>query len=244
MKVITPNCRVQFTAEDVEFITKVLDRDGNRDSERASCLTELLADEASRDVLLDNEALLQALMDLRGCLRISSHCYFYILVRHALRRAGIQEREVADYIAEVLSEFSRADRLHIKSSPTGQPMEYFFEMLAALKEADDLSQFLIRAHMGNQSLFMTGVFPSRIRSRCESRGFPGLDYYESLGQSSFREASHHRLAERYHLAEVFDNLGAHFHQARQALNDLADRVFSVGEDYRSIDALLRRFGTL
>lgn len=239
MKVITPNCRVQFTAEDVEFITKVLDRNGTG----ASCLTELLADESSRDVLLDNEALLQALMDLRGCLQISSHCYFYILVRHALRRAGIQEREVADYVAEVLSEFSSTDRLHVQSQTSGQPMGYFFEMIAALKDADDLTQFLLRAHMGNQSLFMTGVFPSRIRHRCESRGFPGLDYYESLGQSSFREASHHRLAERYHLAEVFDNLGAHFHQAREALNDLADRVFSVGEDYRSIEALLRRFGT-
>lgn len=243
MKVITPNCRVQFTAGDVEFIAKVLDRNSCRDGQESSCLTELLTDESSRDLLLDNEALVQALLDLRGCLHISSHCYFYILVRHALRRAGIEEREVADYIAEVLSEFSSADRLCAASPTSGQPMEYFFEMLAALKEADDLTQFLIRAHMGNQSLFMTGVFPSRIRHRRETRGFPGLDYYESLGRSSFKEASHHRLAEKYNLAEVFDNLGAHFHQARQALNDLADRVFSVGEDYRSIDSLLRRLGT-
>lgn len=238
MKVITPNCRVQFTAEDVEFIAGALAKKVNQ----TECLTSLLADEATRDLLLDDENLLQALLDLRGCLRISSHCYFYILVRHALRRAGIAEREVADYIAEVLTEFSQAERLSFKPSPNSPPMDYFFEMVGALKDADDLTRFCLRAHMGNQSLFMTGVFPSRIKHRRETRGFPDLEYYEAIGQSSFREASHHRLAERYHLAEVFDNLGAHFQQARQALNDLADRVFSVGEDYRSIEALLRRFG--
>ena len=44
MKVITPNCRVQFTAEDIEFITGVL---GKRSSE-SEFLTQLLGDESSR----------------------------------------------------------------------------------------------------------------------------------------------------------------------------------------------------
>lgn len=235
---ITPNCRVQFTADDMEFITSALGEPGSESKSRA--LIELLGDPGSRDVLLDNEQLLAALLEARGCLKVSSHCYFYILVRHALRRAGIPERDVADYVAEVLAEFSIQKNTELRRHPESEPIEYFFEMASVADAADDLTRFHVRAHMGNQSLFMTGVFPERIRHRAESRGFPDLSYYEAVGRTSFKEASHHRLAERYHLSEVFDNLAGHFHQARKALNDLADRVFSIGEDPHPIETLLRR----
>ena len=238
MNLIKPNCRVQFTAEDVDFITEVLGSRGAGAS--SSCLTQLLADESSRDLLLDDDSLLAALLEHRGCLKVSSHLYFYVMVRHALRRAGIDQREVADYVAELLAEFSLQQRIAAPVQGGGAPPEYFFEMVAALGTADDLGRFAIRAHMGNQSLFMTGVFPERIRRRAETRGFPDLSYYEALGRSSFREVSHHRLAERYHLGGVFETLGERFQEARHALNDLADRVFTLGEDPHAFDGLLRR----
>ena len=106
MKLIQPNCRVQFAAEDIEFIVSVL----GRKLGAAECLIKLLADEESRDLILDDEALLHALLERRGCLRVTSRFYFYILVRHVFRRSDIQDRTVADYVAEVLSEFSRAER--------------------------------------------------------------------------------------------------------------------------------------
>ncbi len=238
MKVITPNCRVQFTAEDIAFIQEVL---GKKPSEKGF-LTELLADESSRDLLLDSEALLHSLLESRLCLRTSLHFYFYILVRNALRRAGIQEREVADYLAELLTEYARQERQLAAVGGDGRPLEYFYEMVSALDQADERTRFELRAHMGNQSLFMTGLFPDRIRHRAETRGFPDLRYYAALGRSSFREASHHRLAERYHVSEVFDNLSHHFEQARRALNELADRVLSLGDSGPSTDFMMRSFG--
>ena len=62
----------------------------------------LLADEESRDLILDDEALLHALLERGGCCRVSSHFYFYVLVRNVFRRADIGDRTVADYVAEVL----------------------------------------------------------------------------------------------------------------------------------------------
>ena len=184
MKLIQPNCRIQFSAEDVDFILSVL---GHKIGATEG-LIKLLADEASRDLILDDEALLHALLEQRGCLKVSSRFYFYILVRNVLRRSDIRERAVADYVAEVLAEFSEAERTRCMVPGQDRPLDYFFEMLAALQAADERSRFVIRAHMGNQSLFMTGVFPERIRRRAEARGFPDLSYFESLGQSSFREA--------------------------------------------------------
>ena len=224
MKVIQPNCRVQFTAEDVAFIVSVLAKNGNEPS-----LVELLTDLETRDSILDDPALFRALLEQRGCLRVSTHFYFYVLVRHVLQEAGIKDRAVADYVAEMLAEFSRDDRRQLVAPGQAGPLEYFFDMLAALQTADDYTAFSIRAHIGNHSLFLSGVFPDRIRHRAETRACPNLRYYEELGRMNFRAASGHRLAQRYDLTNIFETLSARFDKTRLALNDLAERVFSLGD---------------
>jgi hypothetical protein len=223
MMVIRPNCRVQFTAEDIDFILGVL---GPR-AGSAETLVQLLADEETRDLILDDESLLRAVLEQRNCLPISTHFYFYLLVRHSLRRANLGERPVADYVAAVLAEFSQIERT--RCTVRGRPLDYFFEMLAALETADDTTGFYIRTHIGNQSLFLSGVFPDRIRFRAERKGAPGLTYYEGVGRSSFRTASDHRLARQYDLDGIFHTLAERFQETRLALNDLRDRLVSLGD---------------
>jgi hypothetical protein len=112
-------------------------------------------------------------------------------------------------------------------------------MLAALKQADDRTSFFIRVHLGNQSLFLAGVFPERIRFRAEVRGFPDLKYYESFGRTQYRMASDHRLAQRYEVAKIFNTLSDRFEATRMALNDISDRLFSIGDANYSIETLLK-----
>jgi hypothetical protein len=235
MKLIQSNCRAQFAAEDIEFILSVL---GGKIG-TAECLIKLLSDEDSRDLILDDEELLHALLERRGCLKVSSRFYFYILVRHAFRRSDILERTVADYVAELLSEFVLSERSRCLVPGQPNPLDYFFEMMAALKTADDRTSFYIRVHMGNYSLFLSGVFPDRIRFRSEARGFPDLQYYEGVGRTQYRVASDHKLAHQYDLTGVFSTLAERFGATRLALNDLADRLFSLGDTDYSLDALLQ-----
>src|SRR5438034_10401564 len=151
MKVIQPNCRMQFTAEDVDFIVRVLAGKSND----LETLVQLLTDEQSRDLILDNERLYRALLELRGCLKVSTRFYFYILVRHVFRKAGIEDRAVADYVAEMLAEFSRDEPNSSLNRGRGGRFHYLYDMLAALENADDRARFMIRAHIGNHSLFFT-----------------------------------------------------------------------------------------
>jgi len=234
MKMIQPNCRAQFAAEDIEFILSVL---GGKIG-TAECLVQLLSDEESRDLILDDEALLHALLERQGCLRVSTRFYFYILVRHVFRRSDIQDRVIADYVSEVLTEFARAERARCLLPGQTGPLDYFFEMLAALNTADERTSFYLRVHIGNYSLFLSGVFPERIRFRAENRGFPDLKYYEGLGRTQYRVASDHRLAHRYELNEVLSTLSERFGTTRLALNDIADRLFSLGDPDYSLEALL------
>ena len=186
----------------------------------------------------DDEALLRALLERRGCLRVSSHFYFYILVRHTFRRSGIEDRAVADYVAEVLAEFARTEQSRCVVPGQGNVLDYFFEMLAALQTADERTSFHLRVHIGNHSLFLSGVFHERIRCRAERRGFPGLSYYEALGSSQFRAAGDHRLAQRYELAEIFGTLSERFETTRRALNDISERLFTLGDGGEAMERLL------
>ncbi|MEP6664312.1 MAG: hypothetical protein ABJC04_11680 [Verrucomicrobiota bacterium] len=236
MKMIQPNCRVQFTAEDIDFITRVL----AGKTAGADWLVGLLTEPETRDLILDDDALFRALLEETGCLRVSNHFYFYVLVRQVLRRAGIEDRSVADYVAEMLAEYSHVEQSRcIVPGQTG-PLNYFFEMLSALQSADDRTTFLLRAHIGNHSLFLSGVFPDRIRFRAKSKGFPPLKYYQEVGRTNYRVASDHRLAKKYELSPIFQTLAENFEPARRALNDLSERIFSLGDNDHFIHALLRQ----
>jgi len=236
MHVIQPNCRVQFTAEDIDFILSVLrPKVGAADS-----LIKLLADEETRDLILDDENLLRAVLEHRSCLRISAHFYFYILVRQVFRRSGIQGREVADYVAEVLTEFSRLERTQCRIKGQVQPLDYFFEMLGALQTVDDTTRFYIRAHIGNYSLFLSGIFPDRVRFRAEFRGAPDLKYFEELGRANYRVASDHRLARKYDLDGIFNTLSERFQTTRLALNDLGERLITLGDIEPSVNLVLKK----
>ncbi len=234
MKLIKANCRVQFTAEDIQFILQTLGQ-SRRDE---NLLRQLISDEECRDLLLDDDALFRALLEQRGCLRVSHRFYFFVIVRHVLRSAGIEDRAVADYTAELLVEYSQQEAARCRLPGQPEAIEYFFEMLAALQEADDRTRFHIRAHIGNHSLFFSGVFPKRILARAERKGAPGLSYYEALGESSFRIASDHRLAARYDLAPIYSTLADNFHAAREALNDMSERLVTLGDADEGLDRFL------
>jgi hypothetical protein len=154
-----------------------------------------------------------------------------------LSATSIDKRDVADYVAEMLAEYSRTERTKCQLPGQTEQLDYFFEMLTALEKADDRTTFLIRAHIGNHSLFLSGVFFNRIRYRADRRGFPDISYYEALGRTNFRLASDHRLAARYDLAPIYATLSEKFHDTRMALNDISDRLFSL-ESNLTIESLL------
>jgi len=220
LKVIRPHCRETLTHTDCDFIASVL----APEETPSDALRKLLTDAESRDVLLDEEKLFHAILERPACVSISKHLYFYVLVRHVLKEAGIENRLVTDYVAALLAEFSSMQRVREPLSAKKRSMDYLVDMIAALQEADDEERFVLRAHMGNFSLFLSGIFPKQIRRRAERRAAPGLSYYEGVGSLSYREAAHHDLAKKLDLWQPLLILSDAFRTTRLALNELADRL--------------------
>jgi hypothetical protein len=226
MKVIRPNCRAQFTAADFEFLASVLPSRAGQ----AQGLVRILEDGDSVDLLLDHPNLFRAVLDLRSCLRVSLRFYFYVLVRHALLREEIHDRDVADYVAEVLAEFSLLQRLRSPNPRDERHLEYMHEMLEALERMEEEERFAMQAHIGNYALFLSGIFPGHLQRRVERRAAPGFRFYEELGASHFTLAGHHHIARRMDMASVLMTLGRAFHVTRLALNHLSEKLVFLETD--------------
>ncbi|MBV9390643.1 MAG: hypothetical protein JOY96_01995 [Verrucomicrobia bacterium] len=219
---IQPNCRARFTAEDFHFIVRTLAKES---AQRVS-LVELLTDDAARDQILDDSLLVRAVLEKPGNLTISPQFYFYVLARLVLKRYGIVNRTLADYVAALLEKFSQIRQL---CAPIDNfETRYLSDLLLALKGASSYQAFLIRAHMGNYSLFISGIFHENIERR-HQRGAPSCSFYEGMGRSSFQALSTHDVARKYELSQLFQELADQFTECRKALASLADELVDLGD---------------
>lgn len=225
MNVIRPTCRSRFTSTDFEFILGVL---GKEPAQREG-LARLFQDNDALDLILDQKKLFHALLEDRTLLGVSSHFYFYVLVRQALLRAGFDDRELADYVAALLAEFASMRRVRRPADNWEGKMDYLVDLLREIKDADEPTRFLLALHLGNYALFLSGLFSEHIEYRARRRAAPGLAYYEELGSGHFHAAQSHRLASKYELVPVLATLAEQFRPTRQVLNDLSDRLLIWGE---------------
>ncbi|MBA3273155.1 MAG: hypothetical protein H0T11_04690 [Chthoniobacterales bacterium] len=107
LSMIRANCRERFTATDFDFVVRTL----GRSPVDCVSLVDLLSDATTRDSVLDHPRLVDAILSNAGQLSISSQFYFYVLARHVLQQAGINDRKLCDYVASLLETFSRINGL-------------------------------------------------------------------------------------------------------------------------------------
>lgn len=221
---IQANCRARFTAADFDFVVRTL----ARSQTESVSLSDLLANVDTRDAVLDSPRLVNAILCNTGHLRISSQFYFYVLARHVLRDAGVYDRNLCDYIGSLLEKFSRANLLRGPHQSSDLSRDYICDMLIALSRATADEAFLLRAHVGNYSLFISGIFHENTQHR-SLRGAPDIAFYEQVGRRNYHLVSSHATARRCELSHIFAQLADRFHEVRVALNQLSDRLLNLDE---------------
>jgi len=222
---VRANCRERFTASDFDFVVRTLAR-SQTDS---VSLGDLLSDSDTRDSVLDHPRLIDAILSNAGHLSISSQFYFYVLARHVLREARINDRKLCDYVASLLETFSRMNGLQASHVTDEHGRQYICDMLIALTRATPEQAFLLRAHVGNYSLFVTGIFHENTQRR-SLRGAPDLNFYEQIGRTSYQLVASHATARRCELNDVYEELADRFREVRLALNKLSERLLNLDSD--------------
>lgn len=234
---IRANCRDRFTSDDFIFISNILSK---MDSEKAAIVT-LLSDSESRDEMLDTKTLFTALTENQHFSKISPFLYFYVLLRRIFLENDLNDRELTDYVASMLAEFFSADRVNTISNHHEVRYHYFVDMMQDGIDANSFETFLLRSHMGNYALFMTGIFPERIFYKSTyGHKAPGFEYFEMMGKNGYRMASQHELAVKLSLMHILNKLSDHFGPIRLALNNMVDNYITVDNRPPTLDKILRQ----
>ena len=161
----------------------------------------------------------------------SLHGYFLQVVRQSFWQVGIYDATVAQYVADVLVDFARADNLYKMRSGGGRRIDSVVEMLAhapavPADEADVLRQRMLRKYVGDYALFMSGLF----RKHIEGKG--SLDYYIQEGSRSYWTVSELDLALYRTGYYLYQELSTKFEFYSGALDFMRKTYFAAapGED--------------
>lgn len=231
---ILADTRHHLTRDDAQLVARLIARDSG---EELAVVERQLAD-GDIDAVLDDPRLPVALVRSRQGACASLPLFSYVMVRHALRRLGEEDRVLADYLASLMLHFGLRDRAWRVGESDDQVYTTLADLAADLDDPDGRRSFLVRTHLGNYALWVSGCFPDYIEHRRWRKGGPDLDYYEEMGRRGFQLAADHRLAENHGLATLYATAAERFGLLRAALNDVSD-AFLFPDRY-SPDRLMRQ----
>lgn len=218
---ILADTRQHLSRSDAQLALRLLARSSG---EEQDVLERRLADEGI-DALLDDPRLPGALRHLPQGAYASLPLFAYVIVRHALLRTGEDDRYLADYVAAIVLHFGVHGRAHRIAGSDDQMYDALADLFRDVDDPDARRSFLVRTHLGNYALWLSGLFPDYIEQRRWRKGGPDLDYYEEMGRRGFHLAAAHRLAEQHGLSTLYANAAEHFGALRIALNAVSDSLF-------------------
>src|SRR4051812_35916080 len=218
---ILADTRHRLTRDDAQLAARLLARESGEDT----AAVELRIANEGFDAILDDPRLARALLDQPHGAHASFALFTYVMVRQALLRAGESDRGLADYVSAMVLNFGIRQRAYRISDTDDEVYDTIVHLCEDLDDPDARRSFLVRTHLGNYALWLSGVFPDFIEHRRWRRGGPDLDYYEEMGRRGFQLAADHRLAEEHGLSALYATAAERFGVLRTALNAVSDSLF-------------------
>jgi len=145
--------------------------------------------------------------------------FFDRVTRQAFGDLALDDAPAARYLADMLTRFARAETLRAVEGATARRLETVADSLLAIQRAWDIAspefnpseERVLRRHIGDYTMFMTGVF----RDHVERLAITG--YYEHEGRRAYRFLSETARADGQSEAPLYRRLSDRFEQYAGAL---------------------------
>lgn len=156
--------------------------------------------------------------------------FFNHIVERNYEEVGIRQPEVHAYVATLLTEFCEMENLYKIKNADGRPLADVGEMLL---ESDPVygpapsfdRERQVRKHIGDYSLFFSGMFPESINHhrlrRYRLEGF--LDFVKA-GKESYYIVSKFEHFEYAKVAPLFRRMSQEFEQLVYGLNQVKNEL--------------------
>lgn len=134
----------------------------------------------------------------------------------------LSDSQLTNYLANMITMFTRSPRMFQVAEGDPQLHYYLVDLIQHSQESDPVRRFWIYCHIGNYTLFLTGLFPEYIEHRHKVRGRPvDQHFYIDFGKTYYGLASDHLMARRSDLESVFIQLSSGFEIIKESLNFMA-----------------------
>lgn len=161
-----------------------------------------------------------------------------LVERHFFHDVSVRDPRVAGYVADLLTEFTHSENLYRLRDAQGRRLDDVGEMLL---ESDPLGpqgsferERSVRKHIGDYTLFMTGVFPESVAARRRRRAFARLDQlldFVRAGKESYAIVSSFDQFEYEKEAPVFRRLSESFELCVFGLNLVRQDLERFQQEY-------------
>jgi hypothetical protein len=164
----------------------------------------------------------------------SLHELFSELVNRNFHAAlSVDDPKLTEYITELLAEFARAENLYKVRDAHGRELQEVGEMLIASNPLLDAPSFeherQVRKHVGDFTLFFTGMFPESIgKWRVRFARLDSLVDYVKAGKESYQIVAAFDQFEYRNVAPLFRRLSDDFEMFVYGLN-LVRRELDLGQ---------------
>lgn len=127
---------------------------------------------------------------VRNLSRVAVRQFFCGLTEYAFQcRLGVADPTLVDYIAELLTRFVYSDALFSVRTPTGKRLDQVTDMLAEAQERHGTARRQVHRHIGDFTLFWTGVYPEALSKMCMTGRKDSLIDYRAQGKRAYHIAS-------------------------------------------------------
>jgi hypothetical protein len=217
-------CWYRFTPADWRFIAETL----SLSDQSCDSLATMGDDPEAVRHVADHPRVFEALLMSPRAALVSPELFFLVVVRHTLKGIGVEEMELADYVAVVCADFGAPPRGVSRAARKEPERLYSLDWMHALEKARGHERFFIHVQCANQFLVLTCLYPDFLHHRAERRGAPDVGYYEQVVSTHLDAAGRHVLAEEFALREVLTQLADAFPPVRRAMNHTLREFLSLG----------------
>jgi hypothetical protein len=150
--------------------------------------------------------------------------------RHYAQEIGLRNPELVAYVAHLLAEFCDADQLFRIRDAAGRRLDDLGEMLLESNPVFGPAPSFdrerqVRKHIGDYTLFFTGMFPESInRFRLRRDRIENFVDWMKAGKESYYIVSKFEYFEYAKVAPLFASLSQHFEQCVYGLNQVKNEL--------------------
>ena len=169
------------------------------------------------------------------------HQFFRRQLQRGLQTFGMTEPETIEYVSDILSRFALTRALYAMRDIDGKALEHIYDMFQERYHAqspefgrrDFIRARMITRHIGEYTLFMSGLFRERVRARGQ------LNYYLAQGASAYRQCADSEP--NNHRQRVYRRLHYGFAHVSNALDHLRQKQLPLAESDRDNQSFLAAF---